>query len=143
MGTEHPPWGGLLERREDVTMPRSCTICTHRDRAAIEQAMQVAVPLRRIEAQYGVTRQSALRHQRHGEPNHVADHPSAHAQPCPCHRIDWRGLALDAHRVQEYLGTVQDPAQALPLLKYVLGILARLLESAALVQAPRANDNEQ
>jgi hypothetical protein len=43
-------------------MPRSCTICGHADRDAIEDAFIAGTPKRRIAAHYGVTEQALRRH---------------------------------------------------------------------------------
>jgi len=45
-------------------MPRSCTICGHTDRDAIEDAFIAGTPKRRIAAHHGVTEQALRRHLR-------------------------------------------------------------------------------
>jgi len=48
-------------------MPRTCTVCTHPDRAAIDAALVAGEPNRRIAARHAVTEQALRRHQ-------MADH---------------------------------------------------------------------
>jgi len=45
-------------------MPRACTICSHTDRDAIEDAFITGQAKRRIAAQHGVTEQALRRHHR-------------------------------------------------------------------------------
>ena len=43
-------------------MPRKCTICTHKKREAIDQALVVRQPFRSIAGQFGVSRSALVRH---------------------------------------------------------------------------------
>ncbi len=43
-------------------MPRRCTICTHKKRAAIDQALVARQPFRDIAGQYGVSKSALVRH---------------------------------------------------------------------------------
>lgn len=43
-------------------MPQPCTVCTHPERAAIDQALVKGAPNRRIAEEYGVTEQAIRRH---------------------------------------------------------------------------------
>src|SRR5215217_4174599 len=43
-------------------MPRVCTVCSHEERDAIEDAFIAGTPKRRIAARYGVTEQALRRH---------------------------------------------------------------------------------
>jgi FixJ family two-component response regulator len=45
-------------------MPRSCTICEHTDRDAIEDAFIAGAPKRRIASQYGVSERAVRYHLR-------------------------------------------------------------------------------
>src|SRR5215208_4299759 len=45
-------------------MPRSCTICRHADRDAIEDAFVAGTPKRRIASRYGVTERAVRHHLR-------------------------------------------------------------------------------
>jgi len=45
-------------------MPRSCTICRHADRDAIEDAFVAGTPKRRIASRYGVTERAVRHHTR-------------------------------------------------------------------------------
>lgn len=46
-------------------MPRNCTICTHQDRQAIDQAIVEGETLRRIGAKWGVSVDALKRHKKH------------------------------------------------------------------------------
>jgi hypothetical protein len=46
-------------------MPRVCLICTHSDRALIEQGMIDNVPYRNIAKQFGISKPSISRHKKH------------------------------------------------------------------------------
>lgn len=43
-------------------MPRVCTICTHKSRAEIDQALVARRPFRAIARQYGVSKDALIRH---------------------------------------------------------------------------------
>src|SRR5262245_50698377 len=43
-------------------MPRTCTVCTHPDREAIDEGLVAGEPNRRIAARHGVTEQAVRRH---------------------------------------------------------------------------------
>ncbi len=43
-------------------MPRRCTICTHKSRAKIDQALVARRPFRDIAGQYGVSKSALVRH---------------------------------------------------------------------------------
>ncbi len=43
-------------------MPRVCTICTHKNRAKIDQALVTRRPFRDIAGQYGVSKSALVRH---------------------------------------------------------------------------------
>ena len=43
-------------------MPRVCTICTHKSRAKIDQALVARRPFRHIAGQYGVSKSALVRH---------------------------------------------------------------------------------
>ena len=43
-------------------MPRTCTICTHKDRDAIDKALVAREPFRTIADRFGVTKTSLIRH---------------------------------------------------------------------------------
>jgi hypothetical protein len=59
-------------------MPRSCTICTHPQRTAIETALGNGIPLRTIAAQWSVSKTALIRHKRHLPKLPPATRPSAH-----------------------------------------------------------------
>jgi hypothetical protein len=62
-------------------MPRTCTICTHPEGAAIEQALDEAIPLRTIAAQWSVSKTALIRHKTDHLPER-SRHPSpAISQP--------------------------------------------------------------
>jgi hypothetical protein len=56
-------------------MPRTCTICTHPKRTAIEQALGQAIPLRTIAAQWSVSKTALIRHKTDHLPER-SRHPS-------------------------------------------------------------------
>jgi hypothetical protein len=52
-------------------MPRSCTICTHPQRTAVEMALGEAIPLRTIAAQWSVSKTALLRY----KADHLPERP--------------------------------------------------------------------
>jgi len=43
-------------------MPRRCSVCVHRERAAIETALSTTLPVREIESLFGLSRSALSRH---------------------------------------------------------------------------------
>lgn len=58
-------------------MPRTCTICTHPNRAEIDAALLEGEPLRTIAARWSVSKSALIRHSEHIPP-HLAKAHEAH-----------------------------------------------------------------
>jgi hypothetical protein len=70
-------------------MPRSCSVCHHPERAAIDEALRNAESYRSIAQRFGMTKDSLLRHRRaHTVTRPAASPPDplrAFLYPCPAH----------------------------------------------------------
>jgi hypothetical protein len=55
----------------ELSMPRTCTICTHPERSVIEQQLIAGTPLRDIACQFGVGRMAVQRHAGEYLPEHL------------------------------------------------------------------------
>lgn len=55
-------------------MPRTCTICSHPERTAIEKALLAGKANRRVAAQFGITEQAVRRHAEHIPPKLAKSH---------------------------------------------------------------------
>jgi len=73
-------------------MARTCTVCTHAERAAIDRALVAGEPKRRIAAHFGLTEQALRRHRA----DHVAEELAAAKQ------------AEDAAAADDLLAQVRD-----------------------------------
>ena len=120
-------------------MPRTCTVCSHTERSTIDQDLADGESYRAIAHNHGVSKSALLRHQQHQEPRAVTDtvsvtgHVTGQAPtlcPCPCTRIDWRGLAREAQQLCEGTQGGVIPHVAVEVLKVTLALLAKLTESA-------------
>jgi hypothetical protein len=65
-GLSYPAGPGLGEReRGPLTLPRSCTICSHEQRLEIDKAIVDGEPLRKLAARTGTTLSALWRHRFH------------------------------------------------------------------------------
>jgi hypothetical protein len=62
-------------------MPRSCMICRHPQRTAIEQALGDAIPLRIIADQWSVSKSALIRHKQAHLPMRPMLAPIRHFRP--------------------------------------------------------------
>lgn len=83
-------------------MARSCTVCSHHQREAIESALVAKTPNRRIAAQFAVPETSLRRHAREHLPQVLA-HAAQSARPVPNRRIQSAHVAA-AVAVEETRG---------------------------------------
>ena len=116
-------------------MPRSCTICTHPQREAIDAALAVGEPNRRIAAQYGLSEASVRRHKAEHLPAHLTQAQQAQdvAQAddllaqLEALRRDAGRIGAKAERVSEFspaLLACREQARIIELLLKVAGELA-------------------
>jgi len=61
----------------------TCTVCHHRERESIEQALRAKLPLRQVAVRFSISKDAARRHLRHAAPQ--ADPLTAEIPPCFCH----------------------------------------------------------
>ena len=112
-------------------MPRTCTICTHPEREAIDQALVTDTPNRRIAAQFSISEQAVRRHKDEHLPALMVK--SEHAREI-AHADD---LLHEANRLYAVATTVMEAGQksnnhelvlkAVGTAGRVLGLLGELL----------------
>jgi len=111
-------------------MPRVCTICTHPQRAAIEQALIAGQPIRAIAITYGVSRSSLTRHRDNHLPKALVQAHSAQeaarADRLIGYVVELRENAMRIFREAVNRGKLRTALDALRLCLDATGTLARL-----------------
>jgi hypothetical protein len=67
-----PPVDSRLPSESELTMPRTCTVCTHAERAAIEAALVAGTAFRTIADRFCVSKTALIRHRAEHIPASVA-----------------------------------------------------------------------
>jgi hypothetical protein len=113
-------------------MPRTCTICRHPERGAIERALLAGEPYRAVARQFGVSKDALERHRAAG---HVADHLAQAHQAAQVAQADDLLAEVGALRAKAYsillqaetAGDLRTALQGIRTALECLTLLAKLL----------------
>ena len=117
-------------------MPRTCTICSHPDRIAIEQALLGKVPLRDVARQCRVSKDALSRHTPHISPAAVEKHEAAEATRTLSLGEQVAQLQADAHRIGAAAEKEGDKRTALMAIRELVRIADLLARMQGAVREP-------
>lgn len=108
-------------------MPRTCTICGHPERDAIDAALVAGQPFRRVAAQYAVTEQAIRRHRKAHLPAALAKAQEAEeAARADDLLAQLRALTAEAHRIKDRAERTGDYRTALAGVRELVRIVELL-----------------
>jgi len=126
-------------------VPRTCTICRHPDREAIDAAIVVGEPYRAIAARTGTTPSALSRHKRDHLPATVARAQDAHeiaqaddllAQLAAL-RVDAGRIAVKAEKAESYGAALQGVREQGRIIELLLEVAGELERGVNIIIAPQ------
>lgn len=116
-------------------MPRTCTVCGHPERAAIDRALVADAPLRGIAGQYGLGKSAVLRHKAEHLPRLLRDARDAEEAATAAALLkDLRTLYRRAERILDKAERGRDLPLALRAISELRGLVSVSLKAVEVTE---------